>query len=71
MVRVEDLRPFTKVRLKLKDGSILEGYVLPKPETSSPDVVILKLPNGYNVGIRVSRIESVEVLLFFVVAMLL
>ena len=62
MVRVEDLRPFTKVRLKLKDGSILEGYVLPKPETSSPDVVILKLPNGYNVGIRVSRIESVEVL---------
>ncbi len=48
--------------MRLRDGVVLEGYLLPRPETSHPDIVILKLPNGYNVGVNVNRIESFEVL---------
>ncbi len=62
MTKLDSLQPFSKVRIKLKEGVILEGYVLPKPETSHPDIVIVKLPNGYNVGIHWRRIDSVEVL---------
>ncbi len=53
---------FTHVRLYLKDGSIIEGIVLPRPETVSPDIIVLKLPNGYNVGISIDRIDKYEVL---------
>ncbi len=51
---------FDRVRVHLRDGSTLEGILLPRPEVSSSDVIVLKLPNGYNVGIDVSKIERVE-----------
>lgn len=35
--------------------------VLPRPGVGDPDVLILKLDNGYNVGIHASNIEKVEV----------
>ncbi len=57
-----NIEEFSRVRIFLKYGTILEGVVLPKPETASPDVIVLKLPNGYNVGIRVDQIERFEVI---------
>jgi len=54
--------PFSRVRVVTKDGSEIVGILLPRPETASPDVLVLKLPNGYNVGISVERIERIEVI---------
>ncbi len=51
---------FTRVRLVLNDGTVFEGIVLPRPEYGDPDVLIVKLPNGYNIGIHVSRIAEIK-----------
>ena len=53
---------FDEVRMYLKDGTVLNGVVLPRPGVGDPNVVVLKLDNGYNVGIHISNIERVEVL---------
>ncbi len=45
-------KPGDRVRV-VKEGVVYEGIVLPKTEFSSEDVIILKLDNGYNVGLSV------------------
>jgi len=47
-----------KVRIEKKDGEIIEGIVMP---TEKKDTIILKLDNGYNVGIKKDNIKSKEV----------
>jgi len=59
---ISGVREFDEVRMYLRDGTVLNGVVLPRPGVGDPNVVVLKLDNGYNVGIHVSNIERVEVL---------
>jgi glutamyl-tRNA(Gln) amidotransferase subunit D len=56
------VKVFDTVRIYLRDGTTLDGVVLPRPGVGDPSVVILKLDNGYNVGIHVNNIEKMEVL---------
>ena len=37
-----------------RDGVVYEGILMPKPELSHPETIIIKLDNGYNVGVRVT-----------------
>ncbi len=53
-------KPGDLVRVK-KGGIYLEGIVMPKTEFSSPNTIVLKLKNGYNLGIELDNAE-VEVL---------
>lgn len=53
---------FSRVKIRLKDGSTLEGLILPRPEVGDPDVLLVKLENGYNAGVHIERIQSIEVL---------
>ncbi len=46
----------------VKDGRSTEGTLMPHHEFSSPDVVVLKVKSGYNVGIRVTDGTEIEVL---------
>jgi len=56
-----NLKPGDRVVLKLRDGSILRGILLPRPELySTSNIINIKLSNGYNVGIDISKIESIE-----------
>jgi len=49
-------------RVRIRKGPLIyEGVVLPKSEFSSENVLVIKLDNGYNVGIDVSGAE-VEVI---------
>jgi len=41
---------------------IIEGLLMPKHAFSSPYVVVLKLDNGYNIGVEVREDTSIEVL---------
>lgn len=50
---------FDRVRV-LWGGMPLEGVLLPRPEYGDPDVLIIKLDNGYNVGVHVDKIERLE-----------
>lgn len=53
-------KPGDRVRV-VKDDVVYEGIVLPKTEFSSEDIIMLKLDNGYNVGLSVEDAQ-VEVL---------
>lgn len=37
-----------------------EGRLMPKPESGDPDVIVLKLDSGYNIGLEPEDIELVE-----------
>ena len=54
------MRVWGDVRVKNTAGSTFEGVILPRGETFDDLHVVLKLKTGYNVGIHVDRIESIE-----------
>ena len=64
--RLEQLgmRVWGDVRVRNTAGSTFEGVILPRSETFDDLHVVLKLKTGYNVGIHVDRIESIEELGF-------
>lgn len=44
------------------DGQIYEGILMPRPDIFEKDHTIIKLDNGYNIGIENSKIKKIEVL---------
>ncbi|RLJ10060.1 MAG: Glu-tRNA(Gln) amidotransferase GatDE subunit D [Candidatus Aenigmatarchaeota archaeon] len=40
-----------RVRLEF-DDQVLEGLLMPKPNQGDPDALVIKLDNGYNIGIK-------------------
>jgi len=53
-----NLKPGNKVRLQTKSKS-WEGFVL---ESYNPEIILLKLQSGYNIGIRESEILDAQVI---------
>ena len=51
----------SKVVLKTTDGD-LEGIVMERPVLADKDHVVLKLDNGYNIGVSKEKIKDVKVL---------
>ncbi|MCX8176260.1 MAG: Glu-tRNA(Gln) amidotransferase subunit GatD [Candidatus Bathyarchaeota archaeon] len=48
----------------IRDGEIFEGILMPRIGLGDPSHIILKLPNGYNVGIKVKgnvKVEKIEI----------
>ena len=43
----------------IREGAVYTGLLMPRPETGDPDCLVIKLSNGYNIGIRISK-EDVE-----------
>jgi glutamyl-tRNA(Gln) amidotransferase subunit D len=54
------IRVWSDVRLVNAAGSVFEGVVLPRSGNFDDLHVVLKLKNGYNVGIHIDRITSIE-----------
>jgi len=48
------------VEVDVSSGRKYKGYIMPKHEYSSPDILVLKLDNGYNVGISIGKIEDIR-----------
>jgi glutamyl-tRNA(Gln) amidotransferase subunit D len=48
------------VRVKRADGLVVEGRILPRYMLSSPDVLVIKLKNGYNIGIKIDESTVLE-----------
>lgn len=51
----------TKLKVT-KDGRAFEGTLMPHHEFSAPDVLILKVKSGYNVGVKVTGSAEVTVI---------
>jgi glutamyl-tRNA(Gln) amidotransferase subunit D len=50
------------VRVTSKAGEVYEGYLIPRYQYGDHNHIVLKLPNGYNVGIHLGRTEKIEVI---------
>jgi len=54
-----NVRVWSDVELRTKTG-LFKGIILPRSETSDAHHIVLKLSNGYNIGINVKRIEKIK-----------
>jgi len=52
----------SSVKLVTKDGREYSGIIMPRSEFGDAECVVLKLENGYNIGIRVDSIRSVTLI---------
>jgi glutamyl-tRNA(Gln) amidotransferase subunit D len=50
------------IRLTSKSGDVFEGTLIPRSEYSDPTHIVLKMKNGYNIGISLERTERLEVI---------
>ena len=53
------VRVWSQVRLTNDAGSTFEGVVLPRSETMDDEHIVVKMTNGYNVGIHVTRVRAI------------
>jgi glutamyl-tRNA(Gln) amidotransferase subunit D len=56
-----EYEPGDKIKVTAKDG-VFEGVLLPEPQLLKTDSLVLKLEQGYNIGIKHKKIEKVELL---------
>mgnify|MGYP000240268190 CR=1 FL=1 len=47
-----------KVRIIL-DNKEIKGIIMPRPESGDEDCLIIKLDDGYNIGIKITK-EKIE-----------
>ncbi|MEM2848939.1 MAG: Glu-tRNA(Gln) amidotransferase subunit GatD [Candidatus Bathyarchaeia archaeon] len=48
------------IRIKKSNGAIYEGILVPRFEYGDPECIVLKLKNGYNIGLKISDADVVE-----------
>ncbi|MBO0888240.1 asparaginase, partial [Candidatus Bathyarchaeota archaeon] len=49
------------VKITTKTQEVFEGALFPRSEYSDPNHIVLKLKNGYNIGIHYERTEKIQV----------
>src|SRR5947208_3738578 len=49
------------IRLTSKSGEVFEGTLIPRSEYSDQTHIVLKMKNGYNIGISLDRTEKLDV----------
>ena len=54
------VRVWSDVQVENDAGSRFEGVILPRSETQDDLHVVIKMKNGYNVGLHVDRVRSVK-----------
>ena len=54
------VRVWSRVKLTNDAGSVFEGVILPRSETFDDLHIVIKMVNGYNVGVHVDRVTEVE-----------
>ncbi|HYB04405.1 MAG TPA: Glu-tRNA(Gln) amidotransferase subunit GatD [Nitrososphaerales archaeon] len=57
-----DVKPSEQVRLVTSDGLETKGLIVPRYEYADDDHVVLKLKSGYNIGLKVSTIQSISLI---------
>jgi glutamyl-tRNA(Gln) amidotransferase subunit D len=50
------------IRITTKSGEIFEGTLFPRSDYTDPSHIVLKLRNGYNIGIHYDKTEKIEVI---------
>lgn len=53
------------INVVLNNNSIISGRCMPRYESSEKDHIIIKLNNGYNIGIKLNKIKSITIVSSF------
>ncbi len=53
------VRVWSEVRLVNDAGSVFEGVILPRSETFDDLHIVVKMKNGYNIGVHVDRVAAI------------
>jgi len=53
------VRVWSEVRIVNDRGSVFEGVILPRSETFDDLHVVIKMANGYNIGVHVEAVRNV------------
>jgi glutamyl-tRNA(Gln) amidotransferase subunit D len=48
------------IRIRRANGAIYEGILVPRFEYGDPECIVLKLKNGYNIGLKIDDTDIVE-----------
>jgi glutamyl-tRNA(Gln) amidotransferase subunit D len=54
------VKVWSDVRVVNDTGSVFEGVILPRSETFDDLHLVIKMKNGYNIGIHVDRVRQIE-----------
>ncbi|OYT62516.1 MAG: Glu-tRNA(Gln) amidotransferase GatDE subunit D [Thermofilum sp. ex4484_15] len=57
LLKEKGIEIFSRIRFHYK-GRILEGILLPRPQYGDKDVLVVKLDNGYNIGIHIDYVSE-------------
>ena len=67
MYSKEMLKILRKNKIKIGDkvevlvnNRKIQGILMPKPETSDPNCIILKLDDGYNIGVKIKSQNEIR-----------
>ncbi|WP_048192453.1 Glu-tRNA(Gln) amidotransferase subunit GatD [Pyrolobus fumarii] len=50
-----------RIRITKPDGTVYEGILMPRYALAQKPIIVVKLDNGYNIGVRVERGTRIEV----------
>jgi len=53
---------YDRVRVRCRNGLVLEGVLLPRPGVGNVNALVIKLDNGYNVGVDAGNVVGLEVM---------
>ncbi|MEM1702407.1 MAG: Glu-tRNA(Gln) amidotransferase subunit GatD [Desulfurococcaceae archaeon] len=57
------IEPGDKIIIRLNDGTVIKGILMPRQALyADRPIVVIKLDNGYNIGIRFDEIASIELI---------
>ena len=54
---LKDIKVGDIVNVVLNNSSIISGRLMPRYESSERDHIVIKLANGYNIGIMLKKIK--------------
>ena len=63
VLKKHKVRVWSEVKMETTHGDF-QGFILPRSETADNTHIVLKLANGYNIGISVDTVQSVSELRF-------
>ena len=58
-LEAQGVKVWSEVRVVNDAGSVFEGVILPRSETLDDEHIVIKMRNGYNVGVHISRIAQI------------
>jgi len=62
MLKEAKINPWSEVEIRTKDGLLIRGLVLPPFKIGREDIIFVKLPNGYNIGLSLENISKLRIL---------